>query len=133
MRATVNVASLGGKKEKLESRTFKAIVRAICFVCGGGGSLYPRTINGPVKTNEAYDVIKSGAISPDTYQRMTRYMAELGLRQEVRLSYESACEEGWAPKPTNDVQRAIWEKVHAPPEKPLKITYDKDKQKPVVK
>ena len=33
-------------------------------------------------------------------------------------------EEGWSPSPTNDVQRAIWEKVHAIPDKPLTIEFD---------
>ena len=133
--ATVNVTPLaeGSNKDILRTRTVKAITRAICFVCGGGGSLYPRTINGPIKDLASYDTVKPGAISPDTYQRMTRYLSELGVRAVVRLPYESACEEGWAPKPTNAVQRAIWEKVHAPPSKPMKITYDKAAQKPVVK
>ena len=39
-------------------------------------------------------------------------------------TYKRACREGWAPTPTNDVQRAIWEKVHAIPDKPLTIEFD---------
>ena len=38
-----------------------------------------------------------------------------------RSVYRKACEEGWAPAPTNDVQKAIWDKVHAMPTEPIKI------------
>ena len=62
----------------------------------------------------------------DTLPRRGLELIEIG-------SYEDACMLNIAPAPTNDIQRAIWKKVHAPPEKPMKITYDKDKQKPVVK
>ena len=36
-------------------------------------------------------------------------------------TYWQACKEGWAPAPTNDVQKAIWDKVHSLPTAPLKI------------
>ena len=42
---------------------------------------------------------------------------------------ESACREGWASAPTNDVQKAIWDKVRAIPDKPLTIEYDPKKDK----
>ena len=36
----------------------------------------------------------------------------------VRLAtYRTACIEGWAPPPTNDVQRTIWERVHSEKER----------------
>ena len=33
------------------------------------------------------------------------------------VTYRQACIEGWAPAPTNDVQKAIWEKVHSEKER----------------
>ena len=36
---------------------------------------------------------------------------------------------GWAPQPTNEVQRAIWDKVHAIPDKPLTIEFNPKKDK----
>ena len=45
-----------------------------------------------------------------------------------RTVYRKACEEGWAPQPTNDVQKAIWDKVHAMPTEPLKIKPETKKQ-----
>ena len=42
-------------------------------------------------------------------------------------TYRKACEEGWANPPTNDVQKAIWDKVHALPTEPLKIKPEEKK------
>ena len=39
-------------------------------------------------------------------------------------TYAAACRMGWAPPPTNDIQRVIWDKVHAVPAKPMKIEFD---------
>ena len=48
-----------------------------------------------------------------------------GIIPGKRAVYQKACEEGWAPAPTNDVQRAIWEKVKAEqsekPSNPIRI------------
>ena len=41
--------------------------------------------------------------------------------------YEAACQQGWAPAPTNDIQKAIWDKVHAVPATPMKIEFDPKK------
>ena len=45
------------------------------------------------------------------------------------FTHKKACQEGWAPAPTNDVQKAIWEKVHAIPDKPMTIEFDPKKDK----
>jgi hypothetical protein len=41
----------------------------------------------------------------------------------------AVCQEGWAPPPTNEYQRAIWNDVHKIPEKPMKIDFDPAKGK----
>ena len=33
-------------------------------------------------------------------------------------------QQGWAPAPTNEVQQAIWDKVHQIPDKPITIEFD---------
>ena len=52
--------------------------------------------------------------------------AAIGKRS---VPYSRACREGWAPPPTNDVQRTIWKQVHAVPDKPIKIEFDPKKDK----
>ena len=50
-----------------------------------------------------------------------------GLVPWRQATYKKACEEGWAPAPTNEYQKAIWEKVHAVPKNPMKIEFDPKK------
>ena len=47
--------------------------------------------------------------------------------REARVPYLVAVQEGWAPQPTNDVQKAIWDKVHALPTEPIKIKPEEKK------
>ena len=42
-------------------------------------------------------------------------------------TYKKACQEGWVSAPTNDIQKAIWDKVHAAPKNPMKIEFDSKK------
>ena len=51
-----------------------------------------------------------------------------GIVPGKRAVYRKACEEGWAPAPTNDVQKAIWDKVHEMPTEPIKIKPETKKQ-----
>ena len=46
--------------------------------------------------------------------------------QEV-TTYKKACQEGWAPNPTNEWQQAIWDETRQLPTKPIKIEFDKAK------
>ena len=51
----------------------------------------------------------------------------LGILPVRTTTYLQACQEGWAPMPTNAVQKAIWEKVRAIPQSPMKIEFDPKK------
>lgn len=130
--ACVNVSAVakGTPSEKrLVGRVQKAVLRAICLSTGGGASQMSDTIVGPIVSAESYDELDIQQTPPDVYFFMERYLGTLGIHPIVRTTYEQACEEGWAPAPTNKIQKAIWDKVHAIPEKPLKITFDPATQK----
>ena len=43
------------------------------------------------------------------------YLGALGVVPAETATYRQACREGWAPAPTNDVQRAIWDRYRAAP------------------
>ena len=134
--ATVNVSALAkdGKNDVfVKARAEKEMLRAFAYLCGGVGSQYNNPIAGPVKRIDDLDEYQAELPPVDVLQRTTKYLPKIGVGVSTMTTYASACREGWAPAPTNDYQKAIWDKVHAPPTKPLKITYDKDKQKPVVK
>ena len=135
----VNVAKLkvGLKDDKvgksvLSIRARGELLRAFALACGLGTSQYPDNIFN-VTSTEDLDSTPSDVMIFDMFQRCSAHLKKLGVTPERKVLYAHAVKEGWAPQPTNDVQKAVWKKVHAPPEKPMKITYDKDKQKPVVK
>ena len=123
--AVVNVATLNADNpgdEILGSRVKKAVLRATALICGGGSSQYSMSLVGafrdPVKD---YDRFAKAGLPGDTYGKMAEYLMTLGMRPINRTTYINACQEGWAPAPTNDIQKAIWDKVHALPTAPLKI------------
>ena len=129
--AKVNVAKLAlGKNGKtiggtfLESRTRKEILRAFSYLCGGAGSQFEGNILSinNVSQLDLYDEF----IPLDVIKRAEKFMASCGVTPERIVTYRKAVEEGWAPQPTNEVQRVIWEKVKAEqsekPSNPLKIT-----------
>ena len=129
--AVVNVAALDVDKpgdEILALRTRKAINRAICLVCGAGGSQYPNTLVGPFKNGiKDYDRFSNEGLPPDVFTRMQHYLKTLDVRPIFRTTYANACQQGWAPAPTNEFQKAIWDKVHAVPATPMKIEFDPKK------
>ena len=66
-------------------------------------------------------------IPVDMVNYYQEYLKTLGVTTRAVTSYKTACKEGWAPAPTNDVQRAIWDKVHAMPTAPIKIKPEEKK------
>ena len=63
--------------------------------------------------------------NPEVYDKVQSTCQRLGIDMLRKVSYKKACIEGWAPAPTNDIQKAIWEQVKADKERgptnPLKI------------
>lgn len=134
--AVVNVNALkaeGGVGAFLKARTRKEVLRAILFVAGGASSQADGNLMSEIRTPRDLDKLVDDAIPVDVMIRVYSYLPRTGCENHAYVPYYQACKEGWAPQPTNDYQKAVWEKVHAPPSKPIKISYDKDKQKPVVK
>lgn len=135
--AVVNVAPLAsGRGEKpafFEARVRKEIARIGCLLFGGVGSDYKQNLLSFVGDPEGLDRSATDNLPVDGVQRCGRYLHDLGVRQWRLVTYRDACQQGWAPLPTNDFQKAIWEAVRKIPEKPLKITYDKDAKSAVVK
>ena len=127
--AVVNVAPLsagnGAKKAFLEARTKKELARALALLCGAQDSSYPGSASGPIADVSDLDYLVDDRLSVDVMARFPRYLQKFGVDPYVPVSYRRGCIEGWAPPPTNDVQKAIWEKVKADKERgptnPIKI------------
>ena len=64
-----------------------------------------------------------------TYRAKDGALREERVDAANRAECVAVCQEGWAPPPTNEYQRAIWNDVHKIPEKPMKIDFDPAKGK----
>ena len=93
------------------------------LLCGGGSSRYPGHVASAL-TPQDLDFTHD-KLPIDMQDSIKKYLSAAGVTPLKRTIYQRACQEGWAPAPTNDVQKAIWEKVHAIPDKPITIEYGK--------
>jgi len=112
----VNIASLAAgnpTSDVLEKRLSKEIWRAFGMVLGGGNSTFSDCLMQPIFKVEQLDELQGKAISPDPLPRMLRTIEKLGIQPQRLTTYRKACEERWAPMPTNAIQRAIFEEVKA--------------------
>ena len=117
--ASVSVPALGDANAP--SRLEKETMRALTFLCGGTASGYPNPMTYPVTDVRQLDLIEAPDLPIDVIQRMQMYLEKLGVTPSKQATYRTACKQGWAPAPTNDVQKAIWDKVHEMPSEPIKI------------
>ena len=107
-----------------EMRVSKEIWRAIGFVGGLGFSAQANDVMQPYYTIKELDDCRFPFIQPMNMARMQGLWKRLGVKKERRTPYRVAVQEGWAPAPTNDYQKAIWDEVHAVPKNPMKIEFD---------
>ena len=117
--ASVSVPALGDANAP--SRLEKETMRALTFLCGGTASGYPNPMTYPVTDVRQLDLIEAPDLPIDVIQRMQMHLEKLGVTPYKQATYRTACKQGWAPAPTNDVQKAIWDKVHEMPSEPIKI------------
>ena len=131
--AVVNINALRGKGGEalpfLKARTRKQVIRAFIMVAGGSSSMNGKNLMSPVNDITDLDKIVIEDMPTDVLARMSRYLPDAGCNRVVKVPYVKACREGWAPAPTNDAQRAVWDRVHAIPDKPMKIEFDPATQK----
>lgn len=129
----VNVAQLrtdaGQKPAFFRARCMKELVRGFCLVAGTQDSNYPMALVGPILKPADLDQYADWRLPVDVYARIKKYSSAMGVTPLEEVSYRKACEEGWAPTPTNDVQKAIWDEIRSLPTKPIKIEFDPAKGK----
>ena len=126
----MNVAPLKSAKPVFfEARVKKELSRAFAMLCGGMTSNYGISLVGAVTKSEDLDVFPDGKLPLDVIMRMEPYMTKLGIVPAKLVPYRIACQEGWAPQPRNDVERAVWNQVHQIPDKPMTIEFDPKRDK----
>lgn len=126
----VNVQRLkAGLKDDAYGKRFFALrgrgelLRGFAQACGIWTSNYNDNLLN-AKRPEELDGMKVDALVVDIVQRCQKHLKSIGVTPARTAMYTRACQEGWAPAPTNEFQRAIWNKVHKIPDRPLTIEYD---------
>ena len=128
--AEINVDVLGtdlknevARKKFLPLRLQKMILRAFAYSLGAGGSGFNGNVL-DIATVRDLDYVEP-ILPIDAKTMAVEHADKRGLKPFGKSTYRAACAEGWAPAPTNDVQRKIWDEIHALPTEPLKIEYKK--------
>lgn len=128
--AYVNVAALaadGAEKAKVEKRLTQELWRGFCYVGGCSPSESVGCAMNPVFSVGGLDAMPWDMISMEPLSQLYAHFKRMGITPAEMHTYREACAEGWAPAPTNEFQKAIWDKAHELPKKPLKIEFDKKK------
>ena len=128
--AAVNAAPLkkdAANDEVFESRVRKEILRAFAFVSGGAYTSKGDFLMRDVRRASDLDRMKLEDYGVDMLQRFEEGLPFYGLKPWHETTYRKACEEGWAPAPTNEFQKAIWDEIHTSPKNPMKIEFDPKK------
>ena len=109
--ALVNMAPLKADSPStvsLARRADKLFTRVCTVLFGGAEQDIGFSAMKRVRSLEELDGLSGFAISPIQLTLMTSHLEALGIGFPYPETYKRACKEGWAPAPTNDVQRAIY-------------------------
>lgn len=112
--AMVNVAKIPSG-DKFKAGCCKELLRAFAMLCAGGVSQMPGNVLSEPRLQDTYDL--ENTLPKDVTFRMAKYLKSRGVTASSMTTYKSACEQGWAPAPTNDIQKAIFERVKADKER----------------
>lgn len=115
--------------EKRQRRLYMALLRGMSMALGAGVAMYQPCIMTTVRSLADLDAIRMEVPGPETINNIERATKALGIERLFVVTYRTACRQGWAPAPTNDLQKAIWEEERKLPEKPLTIEFDPKKGK----
>ncbi len=117
---SVNVRGLAADKPPkaiLADRFEKEALRAFAFVCGGTCGSEPGGLCRMVTDLSDLDAIPGLDYALDVEARIFNNMNRTDVRPYRIAKYSEAVQEGWAPAPTNDFQKAIWDRIRADKER----------------
>ena len=123
----VNVAKIGDKN--VESRFTKEFIRVTTLAFGASLSQF---VGSPLCSTDGVNMLDKHVTENYTFdcqQMILKNLSNLGMRPSTKTTYKKACQEGWAPQPTNQYQKVIWDQVHAIPDRPITIEFDPKKDK----
>ena len=118
--AILNVAKLNEDlvpQKVYDLRVKKELNRAVAAAFGVGMSMTPPSLMDPVYSKVDLDAIVMTELEPEALAKIQTASKMRGVVPVRRTTYKQAAIEGWAPAPTNDIQRAIMEEVKNPANK----------------
>ena len=121
--AVVNVKPLladNPNEFAFRQRVQKETMRAMAYALGCGNSSARPCLMSEAETLTQLDALPK-TYGPEPMAKTAHTARTRGAVARKFVSYRIACEQGWAAAPTNDVQKAIWDEVHAMPTEPIKI------------
>lgn len=122
----VNVAKLASDKpdqKTLARRVRREMWRALAYTLGCA-SPDELCVMKPVHSLKDLDDLSANALSRFPLMNIKEQLPKVGIGSIRSTTYKRACEEGWAPSPTNDYQRGVWNQVYETPSNPIKIQFD---------
>lgn len=126
----VNIAPLregNPPKAKYSFRFKKQFIRISSVVFSGVKSRFLTSPLQSVRSVAELDKIVGDKYGMDTMTEILNHLPEIGIVKDEFITYREACRRGIAASPTNEFQKAIWDKVHSMPKAPMKIEFDPKK------
>ena len=118
--AIVDVGALEKDKPDattLAARVRKEALRAFAFVGGGAYVARGEPLMRDIRSAKELDAVNIEQFGIEEIVHMRESVTRYGLVPWHQATYKKACEEGWAPAPTNEFQKAIWEQAKADKER----------------
>lgn len=110
----LNVAALDtGDSALLRERFHKELLRCAAYTFGIGNTSGGMCVMKPIRNMDELDALEGRNIGPEALVQILRIAKERGMRPQRRVTYLKAVQDGWAPTPTNNYQRAIWNEIHS--------------------
>lgn len=122
--AVVNVTPLvteGADKKLVEKRCRQVLWRAYATLGGSSPTDSSSCVMNPAFSLADLDKMPWDMISMEPLAVLIPHYGRMGIEQYQFPTYRQAVKGGWAPAPTNDIQKAIWDKVRELPKHPLKL------------
>ena len=108
----LNVAALakdGADGQKIMERTRRELWRTLGYMLGND-SVADVCVMKAVTSLKELDELGAEAPSSGPIILISRRLKSIGVMPYQRTSYSRALREGWAPMPTNEIQRAVYER-----------------------
>lgn len=84
---------------------------------GAANSTFEQCLLKPVFGPEDLDALKAQMLCLEPFNKIGSQALKLGMHPIRSTTYRKAVEEGWAPVPTNEFQRMIWQEQKKTPAK----------------